>query len=64
MTTALKIIMVIIAAYVGTMWPVAWTSLLLLLALSAMFMGMAIDMHFARRERAARPTRRMTNRIA
>lgn len=56
MTTALKTLLVFIFAWIGSIWPGAWTGLLMLGALSAMFLGMAMERYFADRARQTRAT--------
>ena len=59
MTTALKTMLVLIFAWIATMWPGAWTALLMLVALSAMCLGMALERYFSQRQRktASAPAR-------
>jgi hypothetical protein len=53
MATTLKTMLVLIFAWIATMWPGAWTALLLMIALSAMFLGMALERYFSGRTAAA-----------
>lgn len=53
MAIMLKSLLVFIVAWIAMVWPGAWTALLILLGLSAMFLGMALERHFAGRETAA-----------
>lgn len=46
MTTVLKAFLVFLFAWIATIWPGAWTAFLMLLALSAMCLGMALESHF------------------
>ena len=50
MATALKALLIFIFAWIATVWPGAWTALLMLIALSAMCLGMALESYFATRE--------------
>jgi len=51
MATVLKSLLVFIFAWIASIWPGPWTALLMLLALSAMFLGMAMENYFATREK-------------
>jgi 4-hydroxybenzoate polyprenyltransferase len=51
MATVLKSFLVFIFAWIASIWPGPWTALLMLLALSAMFLGMAMENYFANRDR-------------
>lgn len=53
MAIMLKSLLVFIVAWIAMVWPGAWTALLVLLGLSAMFLGMALERHFADREASA-----------
>lgn len=54
MALVLKSLLVFIAAWIAMIWPGAWTALLILLGLSAMFLGMALERHFAGRDATRR----------
>lgn len=62
MAITLKAFLVFLFAWIATIWPGIWTALLMLVALSAMCLGMALEHHLARRQRSAgrRSQSRMT----
>lgn len=57
MALILKSLLVFIFAWIASIWPGAWTALLMLIALSAMCMGMALESHFATRAEKRRTER-------
>jgi fatty-acid desaturase len=54
MATVLKTMLVLIFAWIASVWPSAWTALLMMVALSAMCIGMAMERYFAGRAMDAR----------
>lgn len=49
MAIFIKTLLAVMAAYIGTIWPGAWTSLLITIALTAFFIGMAAETYEANR---------------
>lgn len=45
--TIVRVIMVLVAAWIGTLWPTSWTSLLGTAATATLFLAMAYDNHKA-----------------